>query len=68
MVVLSLFFLGGPVIADFAFAMLIGIVVGTYSSIYVASPILLLWPPETTAPKRHKAVPKAQPAGGRARK
>ena len=45
-VVLSLFFLGGPVIADFAFAMIIGIMVGTYSSIYVASPILLMWPPE----------------------
>jgi preprotein translocase subunit SecF len=41
--VVALFILGGPVIHDFAFAMMIGIVVGTYSSIYVASPILLLW-------------------------
>jgi len=39
----ALFFLGGEVIHDFAFAMLVGIIVGTYSSIFVASPILLLW-------------------------
>jgi preprotein translocase subunit SecF len=45
-VVLCLYFLGGPVIADFAFAMLVGIIIGTYSSIYVASPVLLMWPPE----------------------
>ena len=42
-VVLALFFLGGGVIHDFAFALLVGIVVGTYSSIFVASPILLVW-------------------------
>ncbi|MGA8180788.1 MAG: protein translocase subunit SecF, partial [Desulfobacterales bacterium] len=42
-VVLALFVLGGGIIHDFAFAMLVGIVVGTYSSIYVASPILLAW-------------------------
>lgn len=42
-VVLALFLLGGGVIHDFTFAMLVGIVVGTYSSVYVASPILLIW-------------------------
>ncbi len=42
-VVLSLLLLGGATIHDFAFAMMVGIVVGTYSSIYVASPILLEW-------------------------
>jgi preprotein translocase subunit SecF len=41
--VLSLFILGGGTIHDFALAMLMGIVVGTYSSVYVASPILLAW-------------------------
>ena len=41
-VVLALFLVGGPVIHDFAFALLVGFVVGTYSSVYVASPILLL--------------------------
>ena len=43
LVLLALFFLGGPVIHDFAFALLIGIVVGTYSSIFIASPIVLLF-------------------------
>jgi preprotein translocase subunit SecF len=42
-VVLSLFFLGGEVIHDFAFALLIGIIVGTYSSIFIASPLLTYW-------------------------
>lgn len=39
----SLFFFGGEVIHDFAFALVIGIAVGTYSSIFVASPIVSLW-------------------------
>jgi preprotein translocase subunit SecF len=43
LVVAALFVLGGGVIHDFAFALLVGIVVGTYSSIFVASPILLFW-------------------------
>ena len=42
-VVITLFVLGGGIIHDFAFAMIVGIVIGTYSSIYVASPILLVW-------------------------
>jgi len=41
LVVLALFFLGGEVIHGFAFALLVGILVGTYSSIYVASPVML---------------------------
>ncbi len=41
-VIFSLYFLGGGIIHDFALAMLIGVVVGTYSSIFVASPILLM--------------------------
>ncbi|MBU1169885.1 MAG: protein translocase subunit SecF [Proteobacteria bacterium] len=43
LVVLALYLFGGGVIHNFAFAMLIGIAVGTYSSIFVASPILLAW-------------------------
>ncbi|RLA85157.1 MAG: protein translocase subunit SecF [Deltaproteobacteria bacterium] len=39
--VVVLFFLGGGIIKDFAFALIVGIVVGTYSSIYIASPIVL---------------------------
>ncbi len=41
--VLSLYIFGGEVIHDFALAMLMGIVIGTYSSWYIASPLLLLW-------------------------
>ncbi len=41
--VLVLFILGGRVINDFALILLIGIVVGTYSSIFIASPIVLLF-------------------------
>ena len=42
-VVVALFLFGGGVIHDFAFALMVGVIVGTYSSIFVASPILLLW-------------------------
>ena len=42
-VVVTLFVLGGGIIHDFAFALIIGVAVGTYSSIFVASPILLAW-------------------------
>jgi len=41
LVVLALFFLGGEVIHGFAFALLVGILVGTYSSIFIASPVML---------------------------
>jgi preprotein translocase subunit SecF len=40
---LSLFLFGGEVIHDFALAMILGVIVGTYSSIFVASPIVLVW-------------------------
>jgi len=40
--VLSLFLVGGGVIHDFAFTMLVGVVIGTLSSIYVSAPVLLL--------------------------
>ncbi len=42
-VVLILYFFGGAVIHDFAFALLAGVIVGTYSSIFVASPVLVEW-------------------------
>jgi len=43
MVVLILFFFGGPVIHDFAFTLIIGLISGTYSTIYIASPVVLFW-------------------------
>jgi preprotein translocase subunit SecF len=41
--VLALFLFGGSVIHNFAFALLAGIIVGTYSSIFIASPVLIFW-------------------------
>ncbi|MCK4248750.1 MAG: protein translocase subunit SecF [Candidatus Omnitrophica bacterium] len=43
LVVGTIYFFGGEVINDFAYALLIGVMVGTYSSIFVASPILVEW-------------------------
>jgi len=42
MAAVALFFFGGEVLHDFALAMILGILVGTYSSIFVASPVVLL--------------------------
>ena len=43
MVAGTLFVLGGAVIHDFAFALVLGVIIGTYSSIFVASPVLVWW-------------------------
>ena len=43
MVVLILFFFGGAVIHDFAFALIVGLITGTYSTVYIASPVVLFW-------------------------
>src|SRR5262249_13821738 len=43
LVVVALFFLGGEVLNTFALTLMIGIVVGTYSSIYVAAAIVVIW-------------------------
>ncbi|MBN2410337.1 protein translocase subunit SecF [candidate division KSB1 bacterium] len=42
-VVFILFIMGGEVIHNFAFALIVGVLIGTYSSIYVASPIIIEW-------------------------
>ncbi|MBN2372347.1 protein translocase subunit SecF [bacterium] len=55
-VVFCLFVMGGPVINDFAFALIIGVIVGTYSSIYIASPVALFL---------HKFALSARPVGSR---
>ena len=52
MVVVALFVLGGGIIHDFAFALIIGVIVGTYSSVYVASPILIIWEQAMRSPMR----------------
>ncbi|MGZ8200561.1 MAG: protein translocase subunit SecF, partial [Methylosarcina sp.] len=43
LVLVSLFFLGGQVIHNFSIALLFGVVFGTYSSIFIASPMALMF-------------------------
>ncbi len=49
-VLLCIFFFGGPVIRDFSLALIIGAIIGTYSSIFVVSPIVVAW--ENASPKK----------------
>jgi preprotein translocase subunit SecF len=58
--VVALFLFGGPVLHGFAFALVVGILIGTYSSVFVASPIVLFW--HNFADARKKTVPMAAPA------
>jgi preprotein translocase subunit SecF len=50
MVLFALYFLGGAVIRPFAFALLVGFFSGVYSTIFIASPVILFW--EKSAAKR----------------
>lgn len=59
-VVLALFIFGGGVINNFAFALLVGILIGTYSSIFVASPLLIFW--------EERCQRKAKASGGKTAK
>jgi preprotein translocase subunit SecF len=43
LVVLILFFFGGAVIHDFTIALIVGLITGTYSTVYIASPVVLFW-------------------------
>jgi preprotein translocase subunit SecF len=58
--VLALLFFGGEVLNDFAFAMTIGVVSGTYSTIYIATAVVLFW--EQKSPRRGKAARVGPPA------
>jgi preprotein translocase subunit SecF len=49
---MSLFLLGGDVLHDFGFALFIGVLVGTYSSWFVASPLIYEWRNRTEASRR----------------
>jgi preprotein translocase subunit SecF len=60
LVVVALFFLGGEVLNTFALTLIIGIIVGTYSSIYVASPIIVIWK-NFASRRKLAAVPMAAP-------
>lgn len=52
----TLYFLGGPVIHDFAFALCFGVIIGTYSSMFIASPILVWWYERHLADKKRMAM------------
>ncbi|HWE49057.1 MAG TPA: protein translocase subunit SecF [Bryobacteraceae bacterium] len=60
--VVALFLFGGPVLHGFSLALVLGILVGTYSSVFVASPIVLGW--HDFADKRRKTLPPPAPAAG----
>ena len=66
-ILVALWVLGGETLADFALALLIGILVGTYSSVFTAAPLAVAiegrWPQVTTASTR----PRSQPPAGRPR-
>jgi preprotein translocase subunit SecF len=57
--VIALFLFGGPVLHGFSFALVVGIIIGTYSSVFVASPIVLFWHNWTDSRKRTAPVPAA---------
>src|SRR5690606_36524915 len=65
----SLMLFGGPVIRDFALVMVFGIVIGTFSSIFVAAPVLYVveskWPRKDSKGSRNKTPPKRESAAVR---
>ena len=60
LVVIALYFLGGEVLNTFALTLIIGIIVGTYSSIYVASAIVVIWK-DFRSGRKLQVVPAATP-------
>jgi preprotein translocase SecF subunit len=60
---LALWIFGGPVLDDFAFTNVVGVIIGTYSSIFIAAPIVLWWTNLRKGNLRHEVVrPRAQAA------
>jgi preprotein translocase subunit SecF len=57
--VIALFLFGGPVLHGFSFALVVGIIIGTYSSVFVASPIVLFWHNYTEGRRRSAPAPAA---------
>jgi len=60
MSVLALWIFGGQVLNGFAFALVMGIIVGTYSTVFIASPIVIYWHDRMSA--RHRAAAAAMTA------
>jgi preprotein translocase subunit SecF len=79
LVVIALYFLGGEVLNTFALTLIIGIIVGTYSSIYVAASIVVIWknfqnrgrlavvPSPAPAPVKAPVAPPSAPSSAAAR-
>jgi preprotein translocase subunit SecF len=59
--VIALFLFGGPVLHGFSFALVVGILIGTYSSVFVASPIVLFWSDYLEGRRKATPVPAAKP-------
>jgi preprotein translocase subunit SecF len=57
----ALFALGGQVLRGFSFALVVGILVGTYSSVFVASPILIFWQ-NFLEGRKHRSGPSSPPS------
>ena len=58
---LALLFFGGQILQGFSFALTIGIIVGTYSSIFIASPILIFWQDFLESRKKPAVAPAGAP-------
>jgi preprotein translocase subunit SecF len=58
--VLSLFIFGGPVLNDFSFALVVGILIGTYSSIAIAAPMLVAWQERRAGKGKTASLPAAR--------
>lgn len=59
--VLAIYFFGGSILSDFALALFIGMVAGTYSSIFIASPLLVDW--KSINKERHRGIRKSTKKG-----
>jgi len=60
--VIALYLFGGPVLHGFSFALVVGIIIGTYSSVFIASPIVLFWNEWSDKKRKTATVPAAPPA------
>ena len=63
--VIALFFFGGAVLKGFAFTMIVGIITGTYSSVFIAAAIVIIWQGSKPAAPVAPAAPAAAKAAGK---
>jgi preprotein translocase subunit SecF len=65
---MALFFFGGDVLHGFAFTMMVGIITGTYSTVFIASGIAIFWKGRSKSPGPLSRMPPAEAAAARARR